>query len=199
MFLGIAKVTLWDPDIDRRTGSPSSTQRFTRLCQPADESLEPEGTTLESGRVYRFPFLFVVPSGLLPQVCQHPCEHPEVRRHHLYLPPSLGLGFHPKERNLFSLSLEPDAVSKPPKSIPERTYQFAPSTSYTESMSFQSCPRCQPCSFFEIAKPISCRKRSSSENSMGKSWAFSLRQQASQKLFSSVKCIHSPCNLRQQC
>lgn len=109
--LGIAKATIWDPDIERRTGSPCITQKFMRLNQPVDEPLLSEGMVLESGRTYRLPFLFVVPSGLLPQACQHPCENAEVKCHHLHLPPSLGLEFHPKEQNRFSLSLEPDTAS----------------------------------------------------------------------------------------
>lgn len=82
-----------------------------RLNQPADEPLLSEGMVLESGRTYRLPFLFVVPSGLLPQACQHPCEHAEIKCHHLNLPPSLGQEYYPKGRNRFSLSLEPDTAS----------------------------------------------------------------------------------------
>jgi len=82
-----------------------------RLYQPVDEPLVSEGMVLEPGKTYRFPFLFVVPSGLLPQACQHPCKRAEVRFQHLSLPPSLGHEYYPKERNRFSLSLEPDTAS----------------------------------------------------------------------------------------
>lgn len=111
--IGIAKATIWEPNIERRTGCPCTTQRFMRLNQPVDEPLLSEGMVLEPGRTYRLPFLFVVPSGLLPQACQHPCEHAEIKCHHLNLPPSLGLGFYPnpKGKNCFSPSLEPDTAS----------------------------------------------------------------------------------------
>ena len=111
--IGITKATIWEPNIETRTGCPCTTQRFMRLNQPVDEPLLSEGMVLEPGRTYRLPFLFVVPSGLLPQACQHPCEHTEIKCHHLNLPPSLGLGFYPnpKGKNRFSSSLEPDTAS----------------------------------------------------------------------------------------
>ena len=65
---------------------------FVRMRQPIDEGALPQPRVIEPGRVYRFPFEFIVPEQLLPAGCGHDCGRPQVRQAHLQLPPSLGDG-----------------------------------------------------------------------------------------------------------
>ena len=65
---------------------------FLRMRQPIDEGVLPQPRVIEPGRVYRFPFDFIVPEQLLPAGCGHDCDRPRVRQAHLQLPPSLGDG-----------------------------------------------------------------------------------------------------------
>ncbi|KAJ5862816.1 hypothetical protein N7455_006884 [Penicillium solitum] len=71
-------------------GCIESEQIFLELRQPIEETgyLIPE--VLEPGRSYSFPFTFVVPDRLLPQVCTHTRTNPHVHRAHTMLPPTLG-------------------------------------------------------------------------------------------------------------
>lgn len=55
-----------------------------------DETTYPHPRVLESGRVYKFPFTFVVPDQLLPQSCSHPKTNSHIQQAHTQLPPSLG-------------------------------------------------------------------------------------------------------------
>ncbi|KAJ5606554.1 hypothetical protein N7510_009335 [Penicillium lagena] len=76
-----------------RTSSPGragAQQVFLRLRQPIDETEYPTPRVLEKGRTYQFPFTFVVPDRLLPQVCKHPKNNAHLERAHTMLPPTLG-------------------------------------------------------------------------------------------------------------
>lgn len=110
MQAGIAYACIWDREINWQTHYPSVTHRFMRLHQPLDPPFL-SGAVLEGGRTHRFPFVFVVPAGLLPQACRHAHTHPEVRDHHLQLPPSLGFESQRKEKGFFPLSLDPASAS----------------------------------------------------------------------------------------
>lgn len=63
---------------------------FLKLRQPIDETEYPTPRVLESGRSYQFPFTFVVPNRLLPQVCTHTKKNAHIERSHTLLPPTLG-------------------------------------------------------------------------------------------------------------
>ena len=71
-------------------GRTEAFHNFVRLIQPFDESSIANPRILQAGKVYKFPFTFVVPDTLLPQACAHSkkAEFPEGG--HLSLPPSLG-------------------------------------------------------------------------------------------------------------
>lgn len=63
---------------------------FIRLIQPTDPSAFPNSRVIEAGKVYKFPFTFVVPDTLLPQACTHPKKPGFPEGGHLTPPPSLG-------------------------------------------------------------------------------------------------------------
>ena len=63
---------------------------FLKLRQPIDEMEYPTPRILEGGRSYEYPFTFVVPDRLLPQVCTHPKKNAHIQRSHTMLPPTLG-------------------------------------------------------------------------------------------------------------
>lgn len=63
---------------------------FLKLRQPIDESDYPCPRIMEAGRTYSFPFMFVVPDRLLPQVCTHPRANIHIHDAHTMLPPTLG-------------------------------------------------------------------------------------------------------------
>lgn len=63
---------------------------FLKLRQPIEDMEYPTPRVLEGGRSYQFPFTFVVPDHLLPQVCTHTKQNAHVGRSHTMLPPSLG-------------------------------------------------------------------------------------------------------------
>lgn len=63
---------------------------FLKLRQPIDELEYPTPRVLESGRSYEYPFTFVVPDSLLPQVCTHAKKNAHIHRSHTMLPPTLG-------------------------------------------------------------------------------------------------------------
>lgn len=72
------------------SSSQSAFHNFLKLTQPIYESAYPQPRVLEAGRVYEFPFIFVVPQQLLPRICRHDVEHESVRDLHMQVPPSLG-------------------------------------------------------------------------------------------------------------
>jgi hypothetical protein len=97
--------SVWNPSYSRL-----ATQKFLRLSQPLDGRSRSEGTVAGQNIIHQFQFLFKVPSGLLPQVCQHACEYSDVQSYHLQLPPSLGLGKRTGISSMFS-HVDPDAVT----------------------------------------------------------------------------------------
>jgi hypothetical protein len=75
------------PPYDGRT---EVAHRFLRLVQPISRSQLPENGIIEAGKIYKFPFTFVVPTHLLPRACGHKCDNHHVKEAHLLLPPSFG-------------------------------------------------------------------------------------------------------------
>lgn len=63
---------------------------FLKLRQPIEDIEYPTPRVLEGGRAYQYPFTFVVPDRLLPQVCTHSKQNAHVGRSHTMLPPTLG-------------------------------------------------------------------------------------------------------------
>ncbi|KAK4990610.1 hypothetical protein LTR50_002466 [Elasticomyces elasticus] len=90
-FVGTSKTF-----VERLTAAPSINGRseafhqFLKLSQPIPETSIPPLRTLEAGKTYDFPFLFVIPQQLLPRICQHRISSESVRDAHLQLPPTLG-------------------------------------------------------------------------------------------------------------
>ncbi|KAF2471021.1 arrestin [Lindgomyces ingoldianus] len=82
--------------VDRLTTTPSisgrteATHRFLTLKQPINEADLPQPRSLVAGKKYVFPFIFTIPSQLLPRACPHTVASDHVRETHLMLPPSLG-------------------------------------------------------------------------------------------------------------
>jgi hypothetical protein len=82
--------------IDKLTATPTlngrieAVHRFLRLLQPISRSQLPENGIFEAGKIYKFPFTFVVPTHLLPRACAHKCDNDHVKEAHLLLPPSFG-------------------------------------------------------------------------------------------------------------
>ncbi|KAJ5623550.1 hypothetical protein N7490_012155 [Penicillium lividum] len=71
-------------------GRTGSQQMFLKLRQPIEDAEYPTPRVLEPGRTYSFPFTFVVPDRLLPQVCSHPKKNNHIHQSHTLLPPTLG-------------------------------------------------------------------------------------------------------------
>ncbi|KAJ5950538.1 uncharacterized protein N7479_008951 [Penicillium vulpinum] len=71
-------------------GRMGSQHMFLNLRQPIEDIEYPTPRVLKRGRSYQFPFTFVVPDRLLPQVCTHIKKNAHVRRSHTMLPPTLG-------------------------------------------------------------------------------------------------------------
>ncbi|KAJ5868876.1 hypothetical protein N7534_003429 [Penicillium rubens] len=86
-FEGVSRTTVERASCPGRTGSQ---QMFLKLRQPIDEMEYPTPRVLESGRSYEYPFTFVVPDCLLPQVCTHAKKNAHIQRSHTMLPPTLG-------------------------------------------------------------------------------------------------------------
>lgn len=70
-------------------GTPFVTHIFMQLQMPISASTLPLSRTLEVGRSYNIPFVFVVPDQLSPAVCGH--ENTAVWERHLRPPPSIGV------------------------------------------------------------------------------------------------------------
>ncbi|KAJ5169908.1 uncharacterized protein N7500_002691 [Penicillium coprophilum] len=87
VFEGISRTTVERASCPGRTGSQ---QMFLKLRQPIDEMEYPTPRVLECGRSYEYPFTFVVPDRLLPQVCTHAKKNAHIQRSHTMLPPTLG-------------------------------------------------------------------------------------------------------------
>ncbi|CAG8194993.1 unnamed protein product [Penicillium salamii] len=84
---GRSRTTVERASCPGRTGSQ---QMFLKLRQPIEDDEYPTPRVLEGGRSYQFPFTFVVPDRLLPQVCSHTKQNAHVGRSHTMLPPTLG-------------------------------------------------------------------------------------------------------------
>ncbi|KAJ5344494.1 hypothetical protein N7452_002498 [Penicillium brevicompactum] len=84
---GRSRTTVERASCPGRTGSQ---QMFLKLRQPIEDIEYPTPRMLEGGRSYQFPFTFVVPDRLLPQVCSHSKNNTHVGRSHTMLPPTLG-------------------------------------------------------------------------------------------------------------
>ncbi len=82
----VEKIATTAPTTGRTTGRHT----FLKLLQPIDPSHLPEDRNAKAGVKYQFPFTFVVPERLLPHICQHPVERPDIKDAHLRLPPSFG-------------------------------------------------------------------------------------------------------------
>lgn len=65
---------------------------FLWLRQPTDISKYADQNVLLPGKVYKFPFEFVIPEEMLSQCCDHEVKHSNVRKAHKRLPPSFGPG-----------------------------------------------------------------------------------------------------------
>ncbi|KAG5655393.1 hypothetical protein KAF25_006896 [Fusarium avenaceum] len=70
-------------------GTPFVTHTFLQLRMPISPSALPPSRTLEVGRSYTIPFVFVVPDELSPAVCGH--QNTAVWERHLRPPPSIGI------------------------------------------------------------------------------------------------------------
>ena len=71
-------------------GRTEAFHNFVRLVQPIDTSTLSDPRIMEAGKVYKFPFTFVVPDTLLPQACTHSKKPGFPEGGHLSPPPSLG-------------------------------------------------------------------------------------------------------------
>ncbi|KAL2001015.1 hypothetical protein VTN02DRAFT_2346 [Thermoascus thermophilus] len=89
-FEGSSRASIERAGASGYAGRSSSSHTFLKLRQPMDETAYPHPRVFESGRVYKFPFTFVVPDQLLPQSCSHPKTNSHIQQAHTQLPPSLG-------------------------------------------------------------------------------------------------------------
>lgn len=70
-------------------GTPFITHTFMQLDMPISASTVPPSRTLEIGKTYTIPFVFIVPDHLSPTVCGH--KNTAVWERHLRPPPSIGI------------------------------------------------------------------------------------------------------------
>jgi len=90
-------------------GRSEATHRFLKLVQPILPEAYPESMILESGKTYKFPFMFVIPENLLPKACSHRLASEQVHELHLKLPPSLndkGVSDHAPENARIGYAVE---------------------------------------------------------------------------------------------
>ncbi|EGE83673.1 arrestin domain-containing protein [Blastomyces dermatitidis ATCC 18188] len=89
-FEGTSRTVIESPGMSGPAiGRYSAFHTFLRLVQPIDEQQYPQAGIISAGQTYTFPFTFVVPKHLLPNSCNHKCNHPQVHAEHILLPPSL--------------------------------------------------------------------------------------------------------------
>lgn len=84
---GVTHTTVERAACPGRTGSQ---QMFLKLRQPIQRDEYPTPRVLEANQSYKFPFTFVVPERLLPQVCTHSTNNTQIHQSHTMLPPTLG-------------------------------------------------------------------------------------------------------------
>lgn len=85
LFLGSAKTR-----VDGVQTPHSSTHTFLKMAMPIPEASYPVPRVFEAGRVYRFPFNYVVPQHLTISACNHHAVSDHVHDAHLLLPPTMG-------------------------------------------------------------------------------------------------------------
>ncbi|KAF9731154.1 arrestin domain-containing protein [Paraphaeosphaeria minitans] len=82
--------------VERLTTTPSMSGRteafhkFLALKMPLNPDDIPSPRILRAGEKYTFPFVFTIPTQLLPKACPHAVASDYVRQMHLMLPPSMG-------------------------------------------------------------------------------------------------------------
>ncbi|CAI7583620.1 hypothetical protein N7533_009026 [Penicillium manginii] len=86
-FQGSSRTTVERAACPGRTGSQ---HMFLKLRQPIEDTDYPAPRVFEAGRKYTFPFQFIIPDQLLPQVCTHKRVNNAIHRSHTMVPPTLG-------------------------------------------------------------------------------------------------------------
>lgn len=119
----VEKIATASPTTGRTTGKHT----FLRMQQPIYDDQLPDHHLALAGTVYRIPFTFVVPEGLLPYVCAHKTENDEVRNQHLLLPPTIGDPLLAGDGNTLMDDLAPE-MAKVTYSIKARVKKASPST-----------------------------------------------------------------------
>ncbi|KAB8275438.1 hypothetical protein BDV30DRAFT_236805 [Aspergillus minisclerotigenes] len=84
---GSSRVNLLQPIITQLETGASHT--FLTLDQPIDEVNYPASRVLRPGKVYNFPYTFIVPNRLPLKSCSHKATHTSIRQAHTEAPPSL--------------------------------------------------------------------------------------------------------------
>lgn len=90
------------------TGRTTGRHTFLRVQQPISFGTLPADNVAKANTPYSFPFTFIVPDRLLPQICSHKVENDSVRQAHLKLPPSIGDPMLSGEVNVLMDDLAPD-------------------------------------------------------------------------------------------
>ncbi|KAJ5981099.1 hypothetical protein N7481_008397 [Penicillium waksmanii] len=85
--IGTSRTTVERAVCPGRTGSQ---HMFLELRQPIEYGDYPTPRMFELGRKYSFPFQFVIPEQLLPQVCTHKRKYNAIHQSHTMIPPTLG-------------------------------------------------------------------------------------------------------------
>ncbi|KAI9734255.1 MAG: hypothetical protein M1834_002359 [Cirrosporium novae-zelandiae] len=90
-FEGVTKTWVEKAGMSAPTTNKTRAQHnFLKLKQPIGERSLPASHIAKAGQTYKFPFTFVVPEQLLPQVCSHRNAGAQIHDAHTRLPPSLG-------------------------------------------------------------------------------------------------------------
>ncbi|KAF2450734.1 hypothetical protein P171DRAFT_516554 [Karstenula rhodostoma CBS 690.94] len=82
--------------VERLTTTPSmsgrteASHKFLTLKMPLNPDDIPPSRILRAGKTYTLPFVFTIPTQLLPKACPHDVASDYVRQTHLMLPPSMG-------------------------------------------------------------------------------------------------------------
>ncbi|KAF7631531.1 hypothetical protein F9C07_2251722 [Aspergillus flavus] len=84
---GSSRVTLLQPITTQLETSTSHT--FLTLDQPIDDVNYPASRILRPGKVYNFPYTFIVPNRFPLKPCSHEATHTSIRQAHTEAPPSL--------------------------------------------------------------------------------------------------------------
>ncbi|OJJ32683.1 hypothetical protein ASPWEDRAFT_60989 [Aspergillus wentii DTO 134E9] len=96
----------------RLSGRRNTTHTFLTLRQPIEHDDHPGSLLLKAGKIYKYPFTFVVPEFLLPQACFHGRHWDCIEKEHTKLPPTFGSVDSGKVDSILrSLSSEPCQIS----------------------------------------------------------------------------------------